>query len=475
MSTPTRRGRRTRRQGNCIEGASRSNAGQYRLRRKTADRPAKLIRTPARAADAAPGAVDLSRSPPATDAPAGLPARRGSWPFPYRIDKHAVVDAPRRVTLACGSRKDAAPACIGDFEVTPREGGHAHDLPFPPVPIDPKRAGAEPPVRDLNFDLKRLQKAHDDGSHGTRTARSYALAQAADTLHELGFKGLRATGLRRKHVVALVREWKRQGRSIGTMKNRTAHIRWWAKWVGRPGVVPANGELGIANCEYVGRTRTGAPSSRRRSWRGVKDPHVAMALRLVGPRCSRAREEVAGVDGGGGELAGLADVRAAPWTPGRARLGAVGVRRRGRASSRTRRGGLRGPVRDSTVRSSSWGVDLGAVLGAFEVAELRFQCIGGAVEAVHLGVEEVDEAPQERFAFVGELGAVAGDVVVANAWTAESTACMASSSSHRSRLSGSSGPGVAPNRSALLADDGGGGAVLCVVVVLCVVHGRSPR
>ena len=72
-------------------------------------------------------------------------------------------------------------------------------------------------MRDLNFDLKRLQKEHDDGSHGTRTARSYALAQAADTLHELGFKGLRATGLRRKHVVALVREWKRQGRSIGTM------------------------------------------------------------------------------------------------------------------------------------------------------------------------------------------------------------------------------------------------------------------
>ena len=82
-----------------------------------------------------------------------------------------------------------------------------------------------------------LQAAHDDGSHGTRTARSYALAQAADTLHELGFKGLRATGLRRKHVVALVREWKRQGRSIGTVKNRMAHLRWLAKKIGKPGIV----------------------------------------------------------------------------------------------------------------------------------------------------------------------------------------------------------------------------------------------
>ena len=108
-----------------------------------------------------------------------------------------------------------SPGVHRDFEVTPREGGRAHDLPFLPIPIDPNRVAAEPAVRDLNFDLKRLQAAHDDGSHGTRTARSYALAQAADTLHELGFKGLRATGLRRKHVVALVREWKRQGRSLG--------------------------------------------------------------------------------------------------------------------------------------------------------------------------------------------------------------------------------------------------------------------
>ena len=63
------------------------------------------------------------------------------------------------------------------------------------------------------------------------------------------------------------------------MKNRTAHIRWWAKRVGRPGVVPANGELGIANREYVtneDRSTVLGPEKLAR----VKDPHVAMALRL---------------------------------------------------------------------------------------------------------------------------------------------------------------------------------------------------
>ena len=51
--------------------------------------------------------------------------------------------------------------------------------------------------------------------------------------------------------MALVREWKRQGRSVGPMKNRAAHLRLWAAQIGRPGVVPSNGELGIANRQYM--------------------------------------------------------------------------------------------------------------------------------------------------------------------------------------------------------------------------------
>ena len=134
-------------------------------------------------------------------------------------------------------------------------------------------------MRDLNYDLKRLQAAHDDGSHGTRMARSYALAQMANTLHDLGFKGLRATGLRRKHAVALVREWQRQGRSVGTMKNRTAHLRWWAQRIGRPAVVPSNGTLGIANRVYVtNEDRSVVLDPDKLAL--VKDEYVAMALRM---------------------------------------------------------------------------------------------------------------------------------------------------------------------------------------------------
>ena len=67
--------------------------------------------------------------------------------------------------------------------------------------------------------------------------------------------------------------------SIGTMKNRMAHLRWWAERIGRPGVLRSNGALGIANCEYVtneDKSVVIAPDKLAL----VKDEHVALALRL---------------------------------------------------------------------------------------------------------------------------------------------------------------------------------------------------
>ena len=80
-------------------------------------------------------------------------------------------------------------------------------------------------------------------------------------------------------MVALVKEWKRQGRSIGTMKNRTAHLRWWSTHIGRPGVVPSNGALGIPNREYVTNEDKSIVLDPEKLAL-VNDEHVAMALRM---------------------------------------------------------------------------------------------------------------------------------------------------------------------------------------------------
>ena len=92
-------------------------------------------------------------------------------------------------------------------------------------------------MRQLHFDLLRLLEDDRQGSHGSRRARRYVLAQAAETLHRLGYRGLRARGLNGRHIEALVGEWRRQGLSDGTVKNRMAHLRWLARKVGKPGIV----------------------------------------------------------------------------------------------------------------------------------------------------------------------------------------------------------------------------------------------
>ena len=72
-------------------------------------------------------------------------SRRGSWSFPYRIDKHAVVHAPG-----------------GRLGVRAKPGRS-------PIPTYAKRTAAEPLVRALNRDLLRLHgRTGGDGSHATR-------------------------------------------------------------------------------------------------------------------------------------------------------------------------------------------------------------------------------------------------------------------------------------------------------------------
>ena len=92
-------------------------------------------------------------------------------------------------------------------------------------------------MRQLHFDLLRLLADDRRGSHGSRRARRYVLVQAAETLHRLGYRGLRAKGLKGRHIEALVAAWRRQGLSDGTVKNRMAHLRWLAKKIGKPGIV----------------------------------------------------------------------------------------------------------------------------------------------------------------------------------------------------------------------------------------------
>lgn len=105
---------------------------------------------------------------------------------------------------------------------------------------------------DIFVDLMRLVKRNRDGSYATQASRKEVLAQVAHDLKDMGFRTLPATGLKPKHVAALVERWQTVGIAVNTKKNRMSHIRWWAEKVGKQNCVPrANKDLGIGRRRYV--------------------------------------------------------------------------------------------------------------------------------------------------------------------------------------------------------------------------------
>ena len=115
--------------------------------------------------------------------------------------------------------------------------------------------------------------------------------------------------------------------------------------------------------------------------------------------------EVARVDHGRCELAGLRDVGASPGPPDLAGLYAISLG--GRVAQPFEGVSAVGEIlRPVGLEFEFAGADLGAVLFALQFTDTGDEPVGGAVEALCLGVEGVDESPEEVRPFVGELCAV---------------------------------------------------------------------
>ena len=135
-------------------------------------------------------------------------------------------------------------------------------------------------MRQLNFDLRQLCYRNRDGSYATQANRLQILQLVADQLHESGFKDLRATGLRPKHVQALTAHWQAQSLNSGTIKNRMAQLPWWAERICRRNIVAKdNADYGIAERRLVS-TVSKARELTDGELAKVTDPYTRLSLRL---------------------------------------------------------------------------------------------------------------------------------------------------------------------------------------------------
>jgi integrase len=144
---------------------------------------------------------------------------------------------------------------------------------------------------DLTYTLRQLCQRNRDGSHATQADRQRSLNLAARQLREAGFRQMRATSLKGKHVEALLQRWQSEGLSAGTLKNRMAHMRWWAEKVGKAGILPAdNTTLGIPERRYViNESKTKELGDRLDR---ITDFHVHMSLRLQAAFGLRREESI---------------------------------------------------------------------------------------------------------------------------------------------------------------------------------------
>lgn len=133
---------------------------------------------------------------------------------------------------------------------------------------------------NLTYDLRCLCQRNKDGSYATQAERLTMLTLVSKQLKSGGFRNMRSSSLKEKHITYLVKLWQGQELSTGTIKNRMAHLRWWAEKVGKMGAIPKdNIQLGIESRQYVSELNK-AQSLTEQQLSEITDPYVRMSLLL---------------------------------------------------------------------------------------------------------------------------------------------------------------------------------------------------
>lgn len=108
-------------------------------------------------------------------------------------------------------------------------------------------------MNKLEYGFTHILERNRDGSYATQSNRRRMLSMFADQLKKAGYKTneMRPSDIRGRHINALVRQWKIDGISAGTMKNRMSNIRWLAEKIGKADMIKSNATYGIEDRQYI--------------------------------------------------------------------------------------------------------------------------------------------------------------------------------------------------------------------------------
>ena len=105
----------------------------------------------------------------------------------------------------------------------------------------------------LEYGFKHILERNKDGSYATQSNRKRMLSMFVKQFKKSGYKTnqMRPSDIKGRHVNALIRQWKLDGISAGTMKNRMSNIRWLAEKIGKTDMIKSNATYGIEDRQYI--------------------------------------------------------------------------------------------------------------------------------------------------------------------------------------------------------------------------------
>lgn len=105
----------------------------------------------------------------------------------------------------------------------------------------------------LQYGFNEIIKRNQDGSYATKANRKRMLMMFAEQLKDAGYKtnNMRPSDFKGRHINTLIKKWKDDGVSTGTIKNRMANIRWLAEKIGKIDMVKNNAVYGIEDRKYI--------------------------------------------------------------------------------------------------------------------------------------------------------------------------------------------------------------------------------
>src|SRR5712692_967003 len=80
-------------------------------------------------------------------------------------------------------------------------------------------------MHNIVFELKNFADAHREGSYVTQANRKAMLLLMGEQLWQAGYKAMKVADLKGRHVNTLLAEWRAQGLTTSTIKNRMSTLR----------------------------------------------------------------------------------------------------------------------------------------------------------------------------------------------------------------------------------------------------------